>query len=151
MKLTVVSILPDLILLGEDHGGLHVQPGHGVRPVLCQHHWLPWEYWSASLWSQHCTVTPGLSPVCEIVVELLLDDLGVAWVAVPGIITIECDNVKMLTGVVLQRKYSNSLCLLADNSDLIPLSIADQSHGPGGVQLAGVLSYRFEILSWNTW
>ena len=59
MKSTEVSIFPDLILLGEDHGGLHVQPGHGVRPVLCQHHWLAWEYWSdtkciAMITTLHC-------------------------------------------------------------------------------------------------
>ena len=49
-------------------------------------------------------VTPGSSPVCEIVVKLLLNDFGVARVAVPGVVTIEGDNVKVLTGVVLQRK-----------------------------------------------
>ena len=46
-------------------------------------------------------VTPGPSPVCEIVVKLLLDDLGVAGVTVPGVVAIEGDNVEVLTRVVL--------------------------------------------------
>ena len=46
-------------------------------------------------------VTPSPSPVCEIVVKLLLDDLGVAGVTVPGVVAIEGDNVEVLTRVVL--------------------------------------------------
>ena len=58
----------DLVLLSEDHGGLHVYPHHGVRPVLRHHHRLP----------------PGLPPVLQLGEHLPLDDLGVAGVAVPG-------------------------------------------------------------------
>ena len=82
------EVLPhelDLVLLGEDHGGLHVDPHHGVRPVLRHHHRLP----------------PGLPPVLQLGEHLPLDDLGVAGVAVPGVVAVEGDDVKMLTRVIL--------------------------------------------------
>ena len=51
-------------------------------------------------------VTPRPPPVSQVSVQLLLDNLGVARVAVPGVVTIEGNNVKMLTGMVLQTKNS---------------------------------------------
>ena len=46
-------------------------------------------------------LTPGPSPVCEVIVKFLLDHLGVARVAVPGVVAVEGDDVKVLAGVVL--------------------------------------------------
>ena len=49
-------------------------------------------------------LTSGPSPVCEVIVKLLLDHLSVTRVAVPGVVAIKGDDVKVLAGVVLLSK-----------------------------------------------
>ena len=89
----------DLVLLGEDHGWLHVDPGHGVGPVL----------------RHHDRLACGSPPVLQLGEHLPLDELGVTGVGVPGEVSVDGDDVEVLTDEVL-----------------IPGTVGHDRDGPGG-------------------